>query len=259
MTDFLTEHATTLLALLTLVSAFGGAVLGAKIQANGGRAQALAAQKAAETAAAAALQAVREQTDRAAAASHAAAVRDERMGAIADLLRTVREFTRTLDQLYSEPDEASVDAAYGHFFQARSAVELLAPTALTATFTRVLVTAENLAALARKRAEAKRASERLSRLSYQFEGQAEEARLALELLAALRTAAVAGEDEAGPFRLAHGALCLVSGLTSAEQLALVFDHKRPALEPVLAQHREEHSEAMAAFITQARIVLGVVN
>lgn len=117
MTDFLREHATTLLAFLTLASAFGGAVLGAKIQATGGLAQALAAQKAAETAAAATLQAVREQTDRAAAASHAAAVRDQRAGAIADLLRTIREFTRTLDQLYLEPTVGGFDAAYGHFFR----------------------------------------------------------------------------------------------------------------------------------------------
>lgn len=113
--------------------------------------------------------------------------------------------------------------------------------------------------LAYKRAEAQRASHQLRRLSYQVEGQADEARLALDLLAALRAAAMAGEDQAGPFRLAHGALCLVPGLTSEEQIALLFDHKEPALPPVLAQHREEHNEAMAAFIAQARIVLGVVN
>ncbi|MGW8505183.1 hypothetical protein [Streptomyces sp. CLCI03] len=259
MMDFLKEHATILLAVFTGVVAFAGTWLGAKVQAGGGVAQAKAAKEAAETAATATLQAVREQTDRAAAAAHAAALRDQRTRAIADLLRTTREFTRTLDQLYREPGTDAIDRAYNDFFHAQGAVELVAPAALTAASTHVVQTAQQLAGLARNRAEAERAREHLANMNplmpeYVGVGRAREA------LAAYRAACLAQADDMDMVTLfgeADSAVSQLPGLTSDEQSALIIDCMRPALGPLLDRHRREHSEAMTAFINQARAVLGV--
>ncbi|MFE7810238.1 hypothetical protein ACFU51_37385 [Streptomyces sp. NPDC057430] len=112
MMDFLKEHATTVIALFTVVVAFGGTWLGAKVQAGGGVAQVRAAKEAAETAAAATLQAVRVQAGHAATAAHAAAMHDQRTSAITNLLRNVREFTRAVHALFREPDTGAVESAY---------------------------------------------------------------------------------------------------------------------------------------------------
>ncbi len=61
-----------------------GRIACTRISAGSGHAQAKAAKEAAEMAATAALQAVREQADRAAAGAHAAALRDQQAGAITD-------------------------------------------------------------------------------------------------------------------------------------------------------------------------------
>ncbi|MFD7098313.1 hypothetical protein, partial [Streptomyces xanthophaeus] len=111
-----------------------------------------------------------------------------------------------------------------------------------------MATSDNLAALARKRAEAERARQRLLIMRHQPDGPGEKAEIALGLLAALRATVLAGQSETDPFQLAHGALCLLPGLTLDEQVALLFDHRRPKLAPVLAQHRQDHSEALTAFI-----------
>lgn len=86
MTDFLEEHQALIVWLFPIVLAFAGAW----IQARGGHAQAKAAEKAATTAAAATLQAVREQAEHAAAAAHAAALREQRISAATNLMRNRR-------------------------------------------------------------------------------------------------------------------------------------------------------------------------
>ncbi|MFJ8162508.1 hypothetical protein ACIRBY_16495 [Streptomyces sp. NPDC096136] len=257
MVDFLQEHSTTLLALLTVVAAFAGTWLGSHIQAKGGLAQAKAAKEAAETAAAATLQAVREQTDRAAAAAHAAAVRDRRTAAIADLLRTTREFTRALDRLYTDPNADPVDPFYNDFFHARGAVELCAPTALLPAMKQVVESAQHLANLARARAEAELARNHLSYLESTMPGYMG-IRPAVEALAAFREACRAGADDtAERYTEASRALFQVSGLTLDEQGALMHDCVREELGPVLERRKQAHSEAMDAFIDQSRAILGV--
>ncbi|MCX4779867.1 hypothetical protein [Streptomyces sp. NBC_01264] len=252
--DFLKEHATILLAVFPVLVGFGGAWLGAKVQAGGGLAQAKAAKDAAETAATATLQAVREQADRAATAAHAAALRDQRTSAITDLLRTVRDFTRTLDLLYTQPDSDAVDRAYKDFFHAQGAVELVAPIALTTAATRVVETAQRLASLARDRAEAERARERLITVG----GYRSEYTGVGPVLDAFRTAFLSEADDVEAlFSEAQSALSQLSDLTSAEKHSLLFDCVKVELGPLRARRQEEHREAMTTFIDQARTTLGV--
>ncbi|MFI1285197.1 hypothetical protein ACH4U5_31325 [Streptomyces sp. NPDC020858] len=259
MMDFLREHSTILLALFTVIVAFGGTWLGAHVQASGGIAQAKAAKEAAGTAAAATLQAVREQTDRTAAAAHAAALRDQRTSAITNLLRAFREFARTVNQLYTEPDTAPVDSARNDLLHAWGVVQLIAPTALTAATNRAIETARRLDDLARERGEAQRARKHMAaigapRLAY---GDIDRARAAL---AAFRAAWEANDDNHLEL---HGeafeALSRIPELTSRQQAVLVIDCMTPELGPVLTACRQEHKEAMDEFITQARAILGVTD
>lgn len=257
--DFLKEHETILLALLPVLAGFGGAWLGAKVQAAGGMAQAKAAEEAARTAATATLQAVREQTDLAATATHAAALRDQQTGAITDLLRAVREFTRAVDQLYTAPGTEAIESAYNDLFHAQGAVELVAPVALNDACARVLESAQRLARLARDRAEAERAKRHMHSIFSPDSVGLLEAQGALD---SYRAACLTGDDDSVQVDLFHTAestLSRVPDLTSLEQAELVLDCLLPELAPELAQHRHEHSEAMTAFIEQARVLLGINN
>lgn len=256
--DFLKEHATILLAVFPVLIGFGGAWLGAKVQAGGGVAQAKAAKEAAETAAAATLQAVREQTDRAAAAAHAAALRDQRTSAITDFLRTVREFTRALDQLYREPDTNSVDGAHNDFLQAQGALELVAPTALTTASARVVTTTEHLARLASERAEAQRAMKCLVASAVGSVDAYKDLRRAQAALTAFRAAWGAATDDIGDKHIeVSSALAQIPELSSEQQTALIFDCMEPELGPVRRQYEQEHSDELTAFIDQARATLGI--
>ncbi|MFJ3673994.1 hypothetical protein ACIPSE_46920 [Streptomyces sp. NPDC090106] len=107
MIDFLKEHQALIVLLLPIVFTFAGVWLGTKVQAGGNVAQAKAAKEAAETAAAATLQAVREQADHAAAAAHTAALHEQRISAATNLIRTDRAFGRVLHTMFREPDTDS--------------------------------------------------------------------------------------------------------------------------------------------------------
>lgn len=253
--DFIKDHATPLVALLSVVTVLLGTWLGARIQAGGGLAQAKAAKEAAETAAAATLQAVREQADRAAAAAHAASLHDQQITAIASLLRSVREFTRAVDRLYMEPDTDAVDSAYDDLAHAQGAVELIAPTSLTAASARVMETTQNLDGLARDRAEAERARMKLANMHGYLPDVMGVSR-AWEALAAYRAAWMADDTDALKTEV-DSALSQLSRLTPEERIALVIDCTLPELEPMLAQRRQDHGEAMTEFINQARDALGV--
>ncbi|MFG2840901.1 hypothetical protein ACGFYE_38610 [Streptomyces zaomyceticus] len=258
MIEFLKDHSTILLALLTVAAAFGGTWLGSRIQAKSGLAQARAAREAAETAADATLQAVREQSDRAAAAAHAAAVRDQRTIAIADLLRATRELVRAIDLQYREPeDPPTLDALHMAFVQARGTVELCAPSSLLPAVRELHATTGNLRDLAHERAESSRAMTHLQRLE-SHEGDTTPLRRAVAALEAFRTAAVA--DDPGALELhalAEEALRRVPQLSRREQVVLLVDGYYEPLRPALARHKDEYYEALHDLIGEARAILGV--
>ncbi|MFE9797048.1 hypothetical protein ACFYRL_35610 [Streptomyces goshikiensis] len=259
--DFLREHSTILLTLFTIlfpvVVGLGGTWLGSHIQAKGGLAQAKAAKEAAETAAAATLQAVREQSDRTAAASHAAAVRDRRTAAIADLLRAVRELVRALDRLYIHPDTGSMNGLYEAFVHARGPVELCAPTTLIPATERLAATTRNLSDLARDRSEAHRARARLVTLQHELP----DLTAMMGVTEALRAFRVAACAEAFDTMTLHDAaieaLRQFPSITSDEAAAILLDCWQEELRPLRDRLREEHQEAMNDFIEQARAILGV--
>ncbi|MGW7343039.1 hypothetical protein [Streptomyces sp. NPDC054854] len=260
MIEFLKNHSTILLALLTVATAFGGTWLGSHIQAKGGLAQAKAAKEAAETAAAATLQAVREQSDRAAAAAHAAAVRDHRTTAIADLLRATRELVRALDRQYREPgDTATTNTLHEAFIQARGTVELCAPTSLLPAVKELARTTRNLSDFAHERAESNRAMTHLLRLE-PHEGDSTPFFDAVAALETFRTAAVADAPNALELHaLAEEALRQVPQLPEHEQDVLLVDCYYEPLRPALTRHRDGHYQAMNDLIEQARAILGVNN
>ncbi|MGA5068844.1 hypothetical protein ACPB9E_34590 [Streptomyces exfoliatus] len=257
MTEFLKEHATALVALFTVVVAFAGTWLGAKVQAGGGVAQARAAKEAAETAAAATLQAVREQTDRAAAAAHAAVMHDQRTSTITNLLRAVREFTRAVHALFREPDTGAVESTHTELIHAWGTVELVAPTALSSAAARVVDTATNFERLARSRGEAYRALNHLTGIR-DYLPEYEDAGRATSALLAFRAASEANAANMFDTHVeASEALERVPGLTPAQRSALLNDCMRPAVEPLLDQCWREHNEAMDEFINHARTILGI--
>ncbi|MFF3625396.1 hypothetical protein [Streptomyces sp. NPDC002467] len=255
--QFLKAHQAALMPLFTLAVGFGGALLGAHLQARGGFAQAQAAKDAAETAATATIAAVREQTERAAAAAHAATVRDRREAAISELLRTTREFAAALDRLYREPDTAAVDVAYDAFLRAQGAVELTVPTVLTPATNLVVETAQNLAVLARDRAEAQRARVHLAALASsmpEYMGM----ELAQTALTSFREACQSDSpDLMERHNAANQELSQISGITTDEQTVLLLDCFNEELAPLRTQRKQEHAEAVKEFIARSRAVLGV--
>jgi len=261
--EFLREHSTFLLAVFTVLIAFAGTWLGAKVQASGGIAQARAAKEAAETAAAATLQAVQEQANRAAEAAHATALRDQQTAAISNLLRTVREYTKAIDRLYAEPNTAAVEAARNDFIHAQGAVELVAPNGFS---DRLMSTAESLAALAHARAVAERANQHMrGTLGVRARERARQAEssLAFYRRVALRRSFDSPETGSTNGEMVHAneiaglALSRVPGLTREQQRVLLRDCLLPELGPELDRCRREHNAAMSGFIAQARILLGV--
>ncbi|MGV9693770.1 hypothetical protein ACWDUX_32255 [Streptomyces sp. NPDC003444] len=251
MIAFLKEHSTILLALLTVAAAFGGTWLGSHIQAKGGLAQAKAAKEAAETAAAATLQAVREQSDRAAAA----AVRDRRTAAIADLLRATRECVRALDRQYREPgNDATMNTLHEAFIHARGTVELCAPTSLLPAVKELAKTTRHLSDFAHERAESNRAMTHLQTLECDGVDSTPLYR-AVAALETFRTAALADVPNAMELHdLAEEALRQVP---QREQVVLLVDCYYEPFRPALARHRSEHHQAMNNVIEQARAILGV--
>ncbi|MFC8506311.1 hypothetical protein ACFU3J_11975 [Streptomyces sp. NPDC057411] len=257
MMDFLKEHATTMVALFTVVVAFGGTWLGAKVQANGGVAQARAAKEAAETAAAATLQAVQEQADHAAAATHAAAMHDQRTSAITNLLRTTREFTRAVHALFREPDTGAAETAYNELIQAWGVVELVAPSNLTTACTSVVKTASNVERLARSRGEAYRAWKQVTGIPI-YRPEYQDASQAVSALRAFRAACASDADNLLDLdNEASEALARVPGLSQEQRSALLDDCFEPELQPLLDQCWREHTAAMVEFVTRARTILGV--
>lgn len=255
--NFLREHSTILLALFTVVTAFGGTWLGSHLQAKGGLAQAKAAKEAAETAANATLQAVREQSDRTAAAAHAAVVRDRRTAAIADLLRTTRELVRAVDSLYTHPGDGSISLLFEAFVQARGAVELCAPTSLLPATKQLAKTTRDLSDLSYERAEAHRAGTRLRSLEREVTDFMPIYR-AVAALEAFRTAALAEDSTAMELHdQAEEALRQLPQLTSQEQIDLLVDCYYEELRSVLNRYRQDYYDAMSEFINQSRTVLGV--
>ncbi|MFJ8297788.1 hypothetical protein ACIQ9R_18135 [Streptomyces sp. NPDC094447] len=254
MIEFLKDHSTLLLALVSVVAAFGGTWLGSRIQAKSGLAQARAAREAAETAADATLQAVHEQSDRAAAAAHAAALRDQRTDAIADLLRATRELVRAIDLQYREPgDPDTLDSLQMAFVQARGTVELCAPSRLLPTVRDLHTTTMNLRGLAYERAESQRAMARLESLESHHEGDTAPLRRAVAALESFRVASDAPELRAR----VEEALRQVPQLSQREQVVLLGDcHKEP-LRPALERHKSVHYEVMHDLIGEARAILGV--
>ncbi|MEU4272241.1 hypothetical protein [Streptomyces sp. NPDC026092] len=256
MIDFLKEHQTLILVFLPIAVGFAGACLGAWLQARGGVAQAKAAEAAAKTAATATLQAVREQADHAATAAHAAALREQRISAATNVIRADRALGRVLHTMFREPDTDSTPA-YDELLHAWGAVQLVAPTSLTTASTRVLNASQDVQRLARQRGEAYRLYRQLKGVRV-WAPEYEDARRAVEALDAFRTA-YAGEaaNMMEVHDAASAALDRLPALNSEQASALLNDCLEPEIGPLLAQSGREHNEAMDAFVSCARAVLGI--
>ncbi len=259
MTDFLEEHQALIVWLFPIVLAFAGVWLGAWIQARGGHAQAKAAEKAATTAAAATLQAVREQADHAAAAAHAAALREQRINAATNLIRADRAFGRVLHTLFRQPDAGASTPAYDELLHAWGVVQLVAPASLTAASSRVLHASQDLQRLARERGEAYRFHVQLTGVRV-WMPEYEDARRAVEALNAWR-AAYEAEDPSmmDAHDAASAALDRIPDLSSEGRSALLNDGLEPEIGPLLEQSWREHNEAMDEFVRCARAALGVTD
>ncbi|MDX2394950.1 hypothetical protein NJL88_33765 [Streptomyces sp. DK15] len=253
MTNFLREHQTLLLAVFTVLVGFGGAWLGAKVQAGGGLAQAKAAKEAAATAAAATLQAVREQTDRAAAAAHAAALRSQRTTAIADLLRSAREYERSLELHYKEPNGAAVDSTYLAFVHARADVELSAPSALMEALAQLVNSIERLRFTSDRHAVPTQVHARMLGM------HTPESTAAVRALHAFHTAYQLDASNKDVMEAeATRALARVPGLSEDDRQHLYFACWEPRPPHVLRREDSEaHAIAMSRFVTEARVVLSV--
>ncbi|MGW8863361.1 hypothetical protein ACWGNY_30815 [[Kitasatospora] papulosa] len=257
MIDFLKEHQALIVWLLPIVSTFVGVWLGAKVQADGGVAQAKAAKEAAETAATATLQAVREQADHAAAAAHAAALREQRISAATNLIRTDSAFGRVLHTMFREPDTGASTPAYDELIHAWGVLQLVAPVSLAAASTRVLNAAQNLQCLARQRGEAYWLHMRLTGVSV-WRPEHEYACRAVEALDALRAAHAA--DAANMMEMhdaASAALDQLPTLDAEQASVLLSDCMKPEIGPRLDQYWREHQEAMNEFVSCTRAVLSV--
>ncbi|WP_405956939.1 hypothetical protein [Streptomyces phaeochromogenes] len=257
MIDFLKEHQALIVLLLPIVFTFAGVWLGAKVQAGGGVAQAKAAKEAAETAAAATLQAVREQADHAAAAAHAAALHEQRISAATNLIRADRAFGRVLHTMFREPDTGASTPAYDELLHAWGVVQLVAPVSLTTASTRVLNATQNLQRLARQRGEAYWLYMQLTGVSVWLP-EYEDARRAVEALDAFRAAHAA--DAVNMMEVhdaASAALDRLPALDTQQASALLSDCMEPEIGPRLDQCWREHEEAMTEFISCARAVLSV--
>ncbi|MFJ9506687.1 hypothetical protein ACIRPZ_23165 [Streptomyces anulatus] len=257
MIDFLKEHQALIVLLLPIVFTFAGAWLGAKVQAGGGVAQAKAAKEAAETAAAATLQAVREQADHAAAAAHAAALHEQRISAATNLIRADRAFGRVLHTMFRQPDAGASTPAYDELLHAWGVVQLVAPVSLTTASTRVLNAAQNLQRLAHQRGEAYRLYTQLTGVRF-WVPEYEDARRAVETLDAFRAAYAA--DAANMIEVhdvASAALDRLPALGTQQASVLLGDCLEPEIGPLLDQCWREHGEAVTEFVSCARAVLSV--
>ncbi|MFC9595776.1 hypothetical protein ACFTUC_39020 [Streptomyces sp. NPDC056944] len=221
MTDFLKEHQTLILALLPIVFTFLGAWLGAWVQARGGVAQAKAAEKAAQTAATATLRAVREQANHAAAEAHAAALREQRIGAVTNLIRADRVFGRVLHTMFREPDTDSTPS-YDELLDAWGVVQLVAPAPLVAASSRLVETAQRVQHLAHQRGEAYRLRTQMAGVRI-WMPEYEDTGRALDALNALRAAYAPGAAATEVYVAASSALERLPGLGPEQVSALIID------------------------------------
>ncbi|RST16202.1 hypothetical protein EF908_35350 [Streptomyces sp. WAC04770] len=256
MTDFLKEHQTLILALLPIVVGFIGAWLGAWLQARGGVAQARAAEQAAKTAATATLQAVREEAEHAAAAAHAAALREQRISAVTNFIRADRTLGRVLHTMFRQPDTDSTHA-YDDLLYAWGVVQLVAPTSLTIASSRVLGAAQDVQSLARQRGEAYWLYMQLTSVHIGMP-QYEDARRAVEALHAWRAACAADVTNMMDVHdVASEALSRLPALEPEQVSTLLNDCISPEVGPLLEEAGRAHNEAMDEFVSCARAVLGV--
>ncbi|MGW1666325.1 hypothetical protein [Streptomyces microflavus] len=257
MIDFLKQHQSLIAWLLPIVVTFAGVWLGSRVQAGGGVAQAKAAREAAETAATATLQAVREQADHAASAAHAAALREQRISAATNLIRADRAFGRVLHTMFREPDTGVSTPAYDELLHAWGVVQLVAPISLTTASTRVLNAAQNVQGLARQRGEAYRLHMQLTNVRA-WMPEYEDARRAVDALDAFRAAYEADTaDMVEVHDAASAALGQLPSLSTPQVAALLGDCMEPEIGPLLDQCWREHDEAMKEFLSCARTVLGI--
>ncbi|MGW8767836.1 hypothetical protein ACWGN5_35730 [Streptomyces sp. NPDC055815] len=131
------EIFTGLVAVLALIGALLGSVIGAKIQANGGRDQAAAAREAARIAA---------------EAQRVAALWTVRQVQIAEFVRSVRELMQLYGRLYTENDAGlygQVTAAYQAVTLRKAEIDLIASGDVAAAADAVLRSADTFVGEAR--------------------------------------------------------------------------------------------------------------
>lgn len=223
-------------ALVAAIAVVGG-VVGAKMQANGGRAQAAAAREAAEIAA---------------EAQRASTLWSVRQVQVAEFVQAVREAVRLSDRFYLEPDGGELQnrahAAYQAASLKKAEIELIASRGVVNAAQAVLLSASEYSMEARSGGPTSYAELTLLRLN--FSSDEETARAA----EAANAAFYFGGETSYSSRLEL--LLAVPGLSSAQAYRLARDASHPGQRE---QSREDANrdleEKLAEFVVAARDML----
>ncbi|MEU9089748.1 hypothetical protein [Streptomyces sp. NPDC048428] len=226
-----------LFAALVAAIAIVGGVVGAKMQANGGRAQAAAAREAAEIAA---------------EAQRVATLWSVRQVQVAEFVQSVREAVRLSDRFYLEPDGGELQnrahAAYQTASLKKAEIELIASRGVVNAAQAVLLSASEYSSAARSGGPTAYAELTLLRLI--FDGEDQTARAASAANMALN--AGSGMSYAPRLEL----LLAVPGLSEAQAHRLARDSNEPGRRD---QTREDLTrdldEKLTTFVDAARTML----
>ncbi|MFE5483018.1 hypothetical protein [Streptomyces sp. NPDC056527] len=246
-----------LVALVAVVGGLAGSVIGAKIQANGGRAQATAAREAAQISS---------------EAQRVAALWTVRHVQTAEFIQQARQVVRAADRAYTTDDEGSVREALQVLTQKQAQVELIASRCVIDGAANVVRSVEDFARLALKRGPAAYAEFVLQRIMTSGSCTVEvveAARLLTELKGVYRNYGVQEISEEGlqgldrdalnsvlrAQRDASAALGAVPGIRR-HHVDAVLEHAGNRELPLDYQELEGLYEAsMAALVTTARTML----
>lgn len=238
----------------TILGTFAGAVLGARIQAGGGHAQAQAARDAALTAA----EAARRQL-----------LREREWTALSTYLKAASEsFDRSLQTYVAPSSEGGAGPAVSELMHAHAQAELAAPRGLEALIVNLFNATIEMHHAANAQRHRYQGMQILSEIGPSDPGaaQAERARQALGELASARSEASGVVEWDSPERIrarsayaeAQEALCDVARLDAAQVWALLADSEdtdgRVGVQ--LTRLRQGYFGARTALITAAREALG---
>ncbi|MEU6168062.1 hypothetical protein [Streptomyces tanashiensis] len=233
------------IAALAIIGGLAGSLLGAKIQANGGRDQAQAAREAAEIAA---------------EAQRVAALWSVRQVQTAEFIQQVREVSRAAEQLYTQEITAELTEQVRDACQVmllkQTEIELVASNAVIVSADVLVKSVEEAVELAQRRGPSRHAQTLLNQLCFHSDRQV--GSRALQVRTAL--------DDLRSSNLDHGSDVLmtgfydaveggVAGLTEDHIRRLRYDMTEPELGPLRAAATHDLNVKTTFLIEAARDML----